>query len=77
MASSEPKAAQFTIRGVPARVERSLRAKARREGRSLKLVLLGALAREAESEGDEVEYDDLHLLARNAHFDHLPQLARC
>ena len=52
-------AAQFTIRGVPARLETALRERARREGRSLNAVVLDSLeAGDGVSVG-EIVHEDL------------------
>jgi plasmid stability protein len=52
-------AAQFTIRGVPARLESALRERARREGRSLNAVVLDSLAAGAGVSAKEVVHEDL------------------
>ncbi len=51
--------AQFTIRGVPARLESALRERARREGRSLNAVVLDSLAAGAGVSAQEVIHEDL------------------
>lgn len=55
----KPQRSQFTIRGVPPAVDRALRRKARREGRSLNAVLLDALAAAGAVEAGETLHDDL------------------
>ena len=52
-------AAQLTIRGVPARLEATLRERTRREGRSLNAVVLDSLAAGAGVSADEVVHEDL------------------
>lgn len=74
MESSRPQRSQFTVRGVPASVERALRRKARREGRSLNAILLDALAAAGAVEAGEVSHDDLDDLigawVEDPEFDH-------
>ena len=54
---------QYTIRGVPAELDRALRRRARREARSLNAVVVETLARGLELEAEPVRYTDLdHLI---------------
>jgi plasmid stability protein len=50
---------QYTIRGVPASVDRALRARARREGRSLNDLALEALRASIGESHDAAPYQDL------------------
>ncbi|MGE0191405.1 MAG: hypothetical protein AB7T63_05110 [Planctomycetota bacterium] len=50
---------QYTIRGVPPSVDRALRARARREGRSLNDVAVEALRRSVGEEAGAVVHTDL------------------
>ena len=59
MESSQPSRSPFTVRGVPPSVERALRRKARREGRSLNSILLDALAAAGAAEAGEALHEDL------------------
>jgi plasmid stability protein len=54
---------QYTLRNVPPAVDRALRAIARREGRSLNDVALGALARAVGLTDEMVRHRDLSDLA--------------
>jgi hypothetical protein len=54
---------QYTLRGIPARVDRALRQQARREGRSLNEVALEALARGVGLSDQPVRYRDLSDIA--------------
>ena len=54
---------QYTIRGVPARVDQLARQRAQEVGRSLNAVLLEALARGVGAAETEVTYHDLDCLA--------------
>jgi hypothetical protein len=56
------KTSQFTVRAVPASVERALRNKARERNVSLNQVLLDALAREAGESAAPVRHHDLDAL---------------
>ena len=56
---SQAKAIQFTVRGVPPRLDRALRDRARREGQSLNAVLLEALAAGAGLVWEPVVHEDL------------------
>lgn len=59
----ELKAYQYTIRSIPASVDRALRRKARERGKSLNAVVLSALADAAGVGMSPVTYDDLdHLI---------------
>ena len=69
-AAASSRAAQYTVRGVPAHVDKALRVRARREQVSLSELLRRALAREAGVAADaEVAYDDLDHLAGRWHED--------
>jgi plasmid stability protein len=59
---SGAKKTQYTLRGIPPSVDRALRARARREGRSLNDVAVDAL-RAAVGEGGSLVHDDLDDLA--------------
>ena len=62
--SSSPPTVQYTVRSVPAHVDKALRRKADKERKSLNEVLRGALIREAEGTGlPERVYTDLDALA--------------
>jgi len=50
---------QYTLRNVPENVDRALRAKARREGRSLNEVAIEALGRALDLRGEPMRYRDL------------------
>ena len=54
---------QYTVRDVPARVDRALRRRASEEGKSLNQVLRDALAKEAGADGVDVLHHDLDALA--------------
>jgi hypothetical protein len=54
---------QYTIRGVPASVDRALRRRARERGKSLNAVLVEAVTRAAGVDTEPATYDDLdHLI---------------
>jgi hypothetical protein len=53
---------QYTLRNVPAAVDKALREQARREGRSLNDVALEALARACGLTGDRVRHRDVSFL---------------
>jgi plasmid stability protein len=53
---------QYTIRAVPASIDRALRRRARRESKSLNAVAVEALARGLELEAKPVEHADLDAL---------------
>jgi hypothetical protein len=53
------KAIQYTVRGIPDRVDAELRRRARREGRSLNAVLKEVLATACGQGARELEYNDL------------------
>lgn len=53
---------QYTIRGVPAAIDRALRRRARQEAKSLNSVAVEALARGLELEAKPVEHTDLDAL---------------
>lgn len=53
---------QYTIRAVPAAMDRALRQRAKREAKSLNTVALEALARGLELEAQPVEHTDLDAL---------------
>lgn len=57
------KGVQYTLRSVPATVDRALRRKARGQGRSLNVVAVEALARGLEIEASEPVITDLDDLA--------------
>jgi hypothetical protein len=62
--ASSPQTVQYTVRSVPAHVDKALRRKADRERKSLNEVLRSALIREAEGTGlPERVYTDLDDLA--------------
>lgn len=54
---------QYTIRQVPRAVDRSLRAKSRREGRSLNAVAIEALSAGLRLAGEPIRHDDLDFMA--------------
>jgi hypothetical protein len=54
---------QYTIRGIPARVDELARQRAQQAGRSLNAVLLEALTRGVGAGDDEVTYHDLDSVA--------------
>ena len=56
---TKPPAKQYTIRSIPADMDRSLREQARREGRSLNEVVLETLRRGFGLDGRRRVYDDL------------------
>jgi hypothetical protein len=62
MGSKQP-ANQYTVRGVPDRVDEALRRRARDEGKSLNQVTVEALAAAAGVAEREVRYHDLDSLA--------------
>ena len=62
MESKQP-ANQYTVRGVPDRVDEALRRRARDEGKSLNQVTVEALAAAAGIGETEVRYHDLDSLA--------------
>ncbi len=53
---------QYTIRAVPAAIDRALRRRARQEAKSLNAVAVEALARGLELEAKPVEHTDLDAL---------------
>lgn len=55
----KPPAKQYTIRSIPADVDRDLREQARREGRSLNEVVIENLRRGVGLDGNGRVYDDL------------------
>lgn len=61
MSSKHP--IQYTVRGVPAKVDSALRRKAREEGTSLNQAALDALAHGLGLDGDKPVYHDLDDLA--------------
>lgn len=53
---------QYTIRAVPAAIDQALRRRARQEAKSLKAVVVEALARGLELDAQPVEHTDLDAL---------------
>ena len=54
---------QYTLRNIPENVDKALREKARREGRSLNEVAIEVLARALDVEAEPVRYRDLSDIA--------------
>lgn len=54
---------QYTIRQVPSAIDRSLRQKSRREGKSMNTVAIEALSAGLRVKGESIRHDDLDFMA--------------